>query len=734
MRNIVNINTDWFFSKGELLPPDIPTDFARIDLPHTWNNVDGQDGGNDYYRGTCTYLKRLPHVEGECVFLEIAGAAMRAVVYLNGEKLASHDGGYSAFRVEITDKLLGDDLLCIQVDNSANEEVYPQKADFTFYGGIYRDVNLVVVPKEHFSLSYYGSPGIKATPKVDPAAHTAEITVETWQNADKVEITVNGVTQTAVSFGGHAACTFKMDNVRLWDGLNDPYLYTAAARLDSGDEVIVQFGCRTAAVDAQRGFLLNGREYPLRGVSRHQDRQGKGTAISREDMEEDLSIIQEIGANSIRLAHYQHDQYFYDLCDQAGLVVWAEIPYITKHMDGGNSNTQVMMRELIAQSYHHPSIVCWGLSNEITASGNMTENMYANHLELNRLCHDMDPTRLTSMAHVFMLETDSPMVQIADANAYNLYFGWYLGSLEQNDTFFDEYHHRFPDRPIGFSEYGADANPRFHSKAPDAGDYSEEYQCLYHEHILRLVEARHWLWCTYVWNLFDFAADGRDEGGEHGLNQKGLVSFDRKIRKDAFYLYKAHWSKDPFVHLCGHRYRYRDGEMTQIKVYTNQPNVTLYVDGEEKESRAADKVAEFTIPLAGQHIVRAVAGSCEDTMEIERVETPFEEYRFLKEEIVNWFDQENLDSTCFSIEDTMGEISSHPEASKILAKVMETAHASRGEVAQASGNNANLQRMMGGMKLRELFKKAGDSIPKEMIRETNEQLQRIKKSSLPIPE
>ena len=542
-----------------------------VTLPHTWNAVDGQDGGNDYYRGTCWYTLALakPAIPaGGKAVLQLDGAAMTAAVYLNGEKLAEHKGGYSAFQVDLTDHLKEENLLAISVDNRDNDTVYPQKADFTFYGGIYRDVTLHVVPAEHFALPANGAPALKVTPIVtDLAAKTAEVTVEAAVvGAQSVAFALEGQSITAPVENGTAKAVFTLDNAHLWDGVDDSFLYTVSAKLDNGEETSARFGCRKFEFDPQKGFLLNGRSYPLRGVSRHQDRKGAGIALTNEMMEEDISIILEMGANTIRLAHYQHAQYFYDLCDEKGLVIWAEIPYITMHMTNGRANTLTQMEELIVQNYNHPCIAVWGLSNEITAASAVNEDLLENHRLLNELAHKLDPTRKTTMANVFMLETTSPILEIPDVNSYNLYFGWYLGELEQNDEFFDKYHADYPDRCIGFSEYGADANPQYQSSHPEKGDYTESYQCVYHEHIAKMIADRPWLWATHVWNMFDFAADGRDEGGKHGENQKGLVTFDRKLKKDPFYLYKAYWSKEPFVHLCGSRYVDRAEDVTETKV------------------------------------------------------------------------------------------------------------------------------------------------------------------------
>ena len=719
MRKITTLSDGWRFGKSReaITQP--------VTLPHTWNAEDGQDGGNDYYRGTCWYRRALTADEtaGARVFLELGGANHSAAVYLNGQLLTTHEGGYSTFRVELTDHLAETNLLEISVDNSDSDRVYPQKADFTFYGGLYREVRLISVPEEHFELLKDGTPGIKVTPVVDLEKKTATVTVETWHNGRSVDITVNGETKTV-----ERCAEFVIENVHLWDGVDDPYLYTAAARLVSGDEISTRFGCRVFACDAQKGFFLNGRSYPLRGVSRHQDRKGKGNALSYADHAADMAIIRELGANTLRLAHYQHAQAFYDLCDETGIVVWAEIPYITMHMQNGRQNTLDQMRELITQCYNHPSIAVWGLSNEITAASSVNEDLLENHRLLNELCHKMDPTRLTTMANVFMLEIDSPILEIPDINSYNLYFGWYLGELEQTDEFFDEYHAKYPDRVIGFSEYGADANPAFHSSRPEKGDYTEEYQALYHEHMLRMIQARPWLWATHVWNLFDFAADGRDEGGKHGENQKGLVSFDRTLRKDAFYLYKAAWNRtEPMVHLCGKRYVNRCEAETEIKVYANRPEVRLFVDGVPAGRQAGETVFTFRIPLSGEHLIRAEAEGASDEMRVCRVPSPDERYIFNKAaaSVTNWFDAAELDPTCFSIQDTLGEIRANPRAGAVVDAMIAKGASERGDVADAVKDNPALQRMMGRMTMLSLLKQGGAD--EASIQQLNRILQGIKK-------
>ena len=739
MRTIHSLNQDWTFIKAEH-PADVPG--VPVTLPHTWNAEDGQDGGDDYYRGKCWYLRDLDRpeaTENSRIWLEFEGAAMTAEVYLNGEKLAEHAGGYSTFRVDLTDHLKDHNKLAVSVSNARSRTVYPQQADFTFYGGLYREVRLILVPETHFALGYHGGPGLKITPVVDLETRAATVMAEAWVEGPahdaEVTFTLAGQTQTVPVADGCARADFTIENAHLWDGLNDPYLYTATASLSSGDAVSVRFGCRKFEIDPQKGFLLNGRSYPLRGVSRHQDRKGAGNALTPAMMEEDMSIIKELGANTLRLAHYQHTQYFYDLCDENGLIVWAEIPYITMHMHDGRENTLSQMTELVVQNYNHPCIAVWGLSNEITAASAVNEELLENHRALNDLCHKLDTTRPTTMANVFMLDIDSPILEIPDVNSYNLYFGWYLGELEQNDEFFDEYHAKFPDRCIGFSEYGADANPAYQSPTPEKGDYTESYQCVYHEHMLRMIEARPWLWATHVWNLFDFGADGRDEGGKNGENQKGLVTFDRQLKKDAFYLYKAAWNHtEPFVHLCGSRYVDRTEEVTEIKVYSNQNEVSLYLDGKLFATRQGHVVFSFQVPISGEHTIEARAEDCTSVMLVRKVAEPNPAYRkpgrAASTGVTNWFDKGEADPNCYSILDTLGEIRQNPEAAAIIDQMMAKGAESHGEIAETVKDNPALQRMMNRITLVSLLKQSGAD--EESIKQLNRILQGIKKPEVNV--
>lgn len=612
---------------------------TRVRLPHTWNNLDGQDGGNDYFRGTCTYdtVFSAPEfdAEKECVYLEFDGVNATAEVSVNGTACCHHDGGYSTFRVEVTKLLKKENQLTVSVDNSINDHVYPQKADFTFYGGIYRDVKLIVVNKKHFDMDFYGGKGVKITPVLE--GNQATVTVESWNNAPEASVEVMILDQEgrSAAFGKGPKAVLSLDNPHKWDGIADPYLYTAEVQLKDGgivvDEVQLRFGLRSFYVDKDKGFFLNGRSYPLRGVSRHQDRKALGNALSAKEHDQDLELIREMGTNSIRLAHYQHSQYFYDKCDEMGFVVWAEIPYISEHLPKGRENTVSQMKELIVQNYHHASIVCWGVSNEITISTKDKKDMLDNHRMLNDLCHEMDSTRLTTLACYAMCGPFNKVAHITDLVGWNLYLGWYVPGLFLNDLWINFFHLVYPKRPLCFSEYGCEAMTNLHSEKPRRGDHSEEYQAKYHEFMLRCFERHPYMWGNYVWNMFDFAADARDQGGEPGMNHKGLVTFDRKIKKDSFYLYKAFWSKDPFVHIAGKRMEDRTGSSTKITVYTNQPHVKLFCNGKLVGEADADRTVTFQLPLEAVNRIEVQAGDQKDQAVFKKVSASNPAYRLKKE-------------------------------------------------------------------------------------------------------
>lgn len=745
MRKMINFNFKWAFTKNATeVPAAMPEKWDFVTLPHSWNNIDGQDGGNDYYRGTCYYAKELDRQElpaADQYYLEIQGANSSADVYVNGRKLAHHDGGYSAWRVNVTEALEDKNLIVIAVDNSENDKVYPQMADFTFYGGLYRDVNIIAVSSSHFDLDYYGAPGVRVTPQINGADASVEIEVFlTNAEAGQELVYIIKDREGRVVAESRTAATetktiLNIPNVHLWNGRKNPYLYTAEVMLAAGgeklDKVSTRFGCRTFVIDPEKGFILNGESYPLRGVSRHQDRWGLGNALLQEHHREDMDLICEMGATTIRLAHYQHDQYFYDLCDERGMVVWAEIPYISRHMTGGKENTVSQMRELIAQNYNHPSIVVWGLSNEISMSASDSEDMLENHRLLNDMAHEMDPTRLTAIACVSMCDIHDPYVQIPDVVSYNHYFGWYGGDTSMNGPWFDDFHAEFPNIPIGVSEYGCEAL-NWHSSQPEQGDYTEEYQAYYHEELIRQLYTRPYLWATHVWNMFDFGADARNEGGENGQNHKGLVTFDRKYKKDSFYAYKAWLSDEPFVHICGKRYIDRVEEATKVTVYSNLPEVELSVNGKSLgRQKSKEHFFYFEVPNCGTSRLVAVAGECRDESVIRKVDTFNEEYR-LKEKgaILNWFDI-TAPEGYFSLNDRLSDIMEKEEGRKVLeglmAQMMKGDH--DGKMAGFEMNEGMMKMMSGFtlIRLTNLMGTAGVTFTREQLLELNEQLNQIKK-------
>lgn len=617
MRHEILLNENWQF----LMPGEKA---ITINIPHTWNGDDGQDGGDDYKRLVAKYIKEFskPVLEvGERCILVFHGVNSEADVYLNNKHICRHEGGYSKFVIDITDDLEDENKLEVDVDNSPKETVYPQKADFTFYGGIYRDVTLEIVPKNHFAYREYAAPSIKATPTVKDGDGILTVSTNV-SGKGEAKISLLDAKNKVVAKGKENE-DIVVKNVHLWNGIFDPYLYTVKAELVVDDKVIdsvsTKIGFRTFKVDPNKGFFLNGKSYPLRGVCRHQDRPHLGNALSKKEHEEDIALIREIGANTIRLAHYQHDDYFYDLCDKEGLVIWAEIPYISRHMPEANQNTEIQLRELIGQLYNHPSIVTWGISNEITMVQKHQKDMVENHRRLNELAHQLDNTRFTSLACYAMCGHFNKSAHITDVVSWNLYLGWYVPFFFLNDLWFFVWRLFFKNRAIGMSEYGAEAMTNLHSVNPKRGDNTEEYQAIYHEYMLKFFAKHDYFWATHVWNMFDFAADARDQGGEPGMNHKGLVTFDRKTKKDSFYLYKAYWSKEAFVHLCGKRFVNRIGNKLKIKVYSNQEEVSLYNNDKLIETKKGDKVFNFVIPMEEVNKLKVVSGKCKDEATINHV-------------------------------------------------------------------------------------------------------------------
>ena len=625
------------------------TAWSTVSLPHTWNAQDGQDGKDDYYRGDGWYRRTIPwraDYTQKQVYVEFLGANIQTEVYANGSFVGKHQGGYTAFRMDITPyvKQGEDTLLAVKVNNARSEEIAPLRADFTFFGGIYRDVSVIALdPVGHVDVLDNGSDGLYLTPshvsdqqaslniRADIVNDTAEqqpvsVTAElrnpapgsiSWiddalprewlpfaPDAMTPGGTVTSITRDLmVPAGGKAAFdqTITVDNPHLWKGKIDPYRYEVelVVRDSHGKELdrVSDFvGFRYDKVDADKGYFLNGQSYPLRGVNRHQDRQDMGWAIGQAQHAEDFAMIYEIGANTIRLAHYPHAPYFYELCDMYGIVVWAEIPFVDQI--GGNGSytnpdqtranffntTRTQLVELIRQQYNRPSIVCWGLQNEIRF-GSFEGVAQAFLNDLNTLAHQEDPTRFTTQALYNDTRSDTSTWP-SDVVSWNLYPGWYYSKAESFGEDVDKRRAKDPTRPMGLSEYGYGSNIQHHQETvakpaintPDAIQ-SEEYQAYAHEQAWAAIRQRPWLWATHVWNMFDFAVDSRNEAGDPGKNNKGLVTYDRQTKKDVFYFYKANWSDQPVVHINSRRFANRTPDTIQVKGYSNCEQAELLVNG-----------------------------------------------------------------------------------------------------------------------------------------------------------
>ena len=685
MRKVININKSWKFLKQDVneakeISYNDQT-WSSLSLPHTWNAIDGANG-NEFHRGACWYRKELTlplEYENQRVFIEFEGSNSVTDVYLNGKHLGQHRGGYSTFRFDLTEYFVcgKPNVLAVKVDNSAFEDVYPLRADFTFHGGIYRDVNLVVVNPVHVDLLDHGAQGVYVIQE-EVTDTQANVRIQTritndLKEENKVRLWVDLYDQAGEQVSYRAAevnleggetkpvdLAISINDPKLWNGLEDAHMYEARVSLqrynDTLDEVVVPFGVRYFHVDPKQGLFLNGNNIRLNGVSRHQDRKDMGWAITHKEHEEDMELIKEVGATSIRLAHYQHDQYFYDLCDQEGMVVWAEIPFITEmsQTDLTGENAKSQMVELIRQNFNHPSILFWGIQNEIQIGSRNEKEVRQVVRELNELTKKEDPTRLTTMANVFIVKDTDEYNYLTDVIGYNKYYGWYNGEAEDFAPWLDNFHETNPNTSLCVSEYGAEGIIEYHSDEPIVNDYTEEYHALYHEKVWKIFEERSYLWATYVWNMFDFAANVRDEGGVKGRNNKGLVTYDRKVKKDAFFMYKAHWSKDPFVHLAGKRYVERASDQIDLKVYTNCEQVTLYVNGVKIETQsAANRIVvlkDVALTDGLNHLkVEAYSGDSVfvDQAWIEKVAEENLSYKAPVEDdnemVANWFDMPELD-------------------------------------------------------------------------------------------
>ena len=619
------LDKSWRFIRQDVAGAEVAqfddSTWQPVSLPHTWNNLDGQDGGGNYYRGPAWYRRHFTpdrQLAGKSLFLQFDGAATTADVFVNGTRVGTHKGNFAAFCFDVTSLLqVGrDNVIAVRVDNAATNEIAPLSADFTVFGGLYRDVHLLVLDNLSVSPLDYASPGVYIKQvAVTPEQAELEITTKLRNaNAASKPATIHYLitnregkptqelsAQATVEAGGSTDVVQKilLAHPHLWNGRPDPYLYQLTVEVRDGrqltDSVTQSFGVRSFRVDPDQGFFLNGRHYPLYGVSRHQDRIDKGWAIGPAEHDEDFQLIEELGCTAVRLAHYQHAQHFYDLCDKGGLIVWAELPYVNASgpLPAFGENARTQLTELVKQNFNHPSIVCWCLFNELHSKNSWNDAPADWSLvpELNKLVKELDPTRLSVSASC--IKADDPLNRVTDIMAFNRYPGWYFGAPTLWPHTLDELREKLPGRCIGISEYGAGASVQCHESNPkqpktDGHWHPEEYQCTVHETAWKAMKERPWLWCTFIWNMFDFAVDNRDEGDHAGRNDKGLVTYDRKTKKDAFYWYKANWTDAPLVYITSRRFVNRTEPRTPVKIYSNCDTVELKVNGVSQSAIRSD--------------------------------------------------------------------------------------------------------------------------------------------------
>jgi beta-galactosidase len=627
---------EWRFHLGDVPGAEQPghddSRWQQVNLPHTWNDRDGEDGGS-YHRGVGWYRTTVPVPDADRVFLQFDGANLVTDVWVNGQPAGRHEGGYAAFRFDITGLADTEATIAVRVDNAMNPDVPPLQGDFTMFGGLHRGVQLVATGSLHVDLLDHGGPGVYVRQHaVGPARADLAVTTRVTNDSAQARSTpvravvtdarnrvvASATTEVVVAAGATVPVTqpVVVDRPRLWRGQDDPYLYRVRVSV-GGDEVGVPLGIRTVTMDPDRGLLLNGEPLPVRGVNMHAMRPGKGYAISDADTDADFAMIEEMGANAVRLAHYQHPQRVYDLADRRGLVLWTEIPLLGSltASEAFFANTRTQLLELIRQNQHHPSVVVWGAGNEL----------YTNSPDANRLLAELaqtiateEPERPSSYAFCCFNEAD-PMASHTASLGHNLYFGWYYGVFADMGAWADRMHATFPDRRIAVSEYGAGASTVHQANPPPKPDpagefHPEEWQALYHEGNWRELRTRPFLWGTFVWVMFDFASDGRDEGDRPGLNDKGLVTADRRTRKDAFYWYQANWSQEPVVHVTARRDTPRLSQTTDVKIYANTP-VSLTVNGVRLGTRTPDDhvVTWAGVPLRpGRNTIVATGGGSTD--------------------------------------------------------------------------------------------------------------------------
>lgn len=646
LRQQVSLDAGWRFLRANTTGAEAPafddSSWAATSVPHTWNAADGQDGGADYYRGVGWYRKHFTPssaLAGKRLWLQFDGVNTVADVWVNGVKLGQHRGGFAGFRYDATDALkLGlDNVVAVKVDNASYPDVAPLTADFTFFGGIYRSVSLVGVDRLGVRMGDYGGPGVYLRQRVvGPASASVEVTTKAWNNftvAKRVRLrtvvadhagvvvaeTTSAVRTVNAATGFDTVQTVAVPSPRLWQGKADPYLYRASVEVVDADtgkatDVVTQpLGLRSSTEDADTGFRLNGQRVPLHGVNAHQDRLDQGWAVSPAQQRQDFDLMDEMGVNALRTAHYQQSQQVFDLADQRGYVVWTEIPLVDRVTDSAafRANAQQQLFELVRQNFNHPSIVFFGIGNEQKLSDTATNGLLGTLAT--QVAAEDSGRHSVYASHLGDLD---PLSGHAELAAYNKYFGWYSLPATGPGAWADQLHAKDPGRKIAISEYGAGGSVNQHEENPSppvttSRWHPEEYQTLVHENSWKQISTRQYLWGSFVWNMFDFAVDSRSEGDALGRNDKGLVTYDRTTRKDSFYWYKANWTSTPFVHLNSARWTQRTVAATTVRAYGTVDSVSLSVNGVRvgAPSSAADHLYTWPVTLRPGANVVTVSGS-----------------------------------------------------------------------------------------------------------------------------
>lgn len=612
-----------------------------VTLPHTYNRTDMQTDRN-FFEGKAVYTKTFSvdaASKDKRTFIKFEGVGAIAKLYINDNFIGEHKGGYSMFTYEITNSVNYDkpNTITVIADNASRKDIIPiNQFLFPVYGGIYRPVHLITTNKTSFVVTDRAAPGIQirqqnvSTKNADievsakletkeKTAQAAELWVEIRDYDGKlvqtekqpVKISPQGVT--------YVKQAVKMKSPRLWDGIRDPYLYSVTAKIMSGgkelDAVKEPLGVRKVEINGGQNVLLNGKPYPMYGVCRHQDREGFGSALSFAQHKEDMLMIKEMGATTIRLAHYQQSPEIYSLADTLGFLTWAEIPFVNRVSYYENDNAKQQMTELVKQNMNHPSIYIWGVHNEVY-SKTADEQVPVLSRELNDIAKTLDPDRYTVAVTGYNV-VDRQENLTTDVQGINHYFGWYGGKIEDLGPWAKKVQQDFPGYKIMLSEYGADGNMDIGQeelKMPEnvvsGKSFPENYQTETHIQQWAAIQQNPIIVASYVWNMFEFAVPAWNRGGVNARNLKGLVSFDRKRKKDSFYWYKANWNPEPMIYLANRRDNERTKAQSKVQVFSNLKDVKLEVNGKSYTAKQGvnDKhwVVEQVDLKQGQNTIVAV--------------------------------------------------------------------------------------------------------------------------------